>query len=263
MSRLSAAFATRGKCFIAYVTAGYPDLATSEEIILGLADAGAGIVEIGLPFSDPVADGPVIQAAMLRALKHNHSLDDYLGMVARLREKTDAGLLLMTYLNPLWRYGISRFRDAACEAGLDGVLISDLPPEEREMLRCFEGLDTVMLAAPTSSDGRLRRIANASTGFIYMVARTGITGAATDVGHHVPALAARLREMTSTPLAAGFGIGSADDVEAVWRHADGAVVGTAVIRIIERCMIADGGTAADVVEEVARTLIPNGIRNGS
>ena len=256
MSRLSRAFAHGNKCFIPYVLAGYPDLAASEEIICGLADGGADIVEIGLPFSDPVADGPAIQKAMQRALSHHYSIGDVLGMVRRVRSRTDAALLLMTYANPVFRYGIPRFDREGAGAGLDGILVSDLPPEEYEATECFERLDTVFLAAPTSSGKRLRAIARHCSGFVYLVARTGVTGKHTDVDSSVPQMVKKLRSITDIPVAVGFGIGSAADVEAVWRHADGAVVGTAIIRLIEERMDRGGGTAGGVVEAVKRTLMP-------
>jgi tryptophan synthase alpha chain len=256
MSRLSRAFARRGKCFIPYVLAGYPDLSASEELIAGMAEAGADIVEIGIPFSDPVADGPVIQQAMYRALSHRHSIDDYLEMVSRIRRGTEAGLLMMSYANPIMHYGISRFDSNAFEAGLDGILISDLPPDEYDLIEHFNKLDTVFLAAPTSSDERLLVIARHSSAFIYVVARTGITGAHTDVDALVPQMVAKLRKITDIPIAVGFGINSSADAEAVWRHADGVVVGSAIIREIETQMILGGGTAGGVIDKIKRVFMP-------
>ncbi len=234
MSRLSEIFRTSGKCFLPFVTAGHPTLALTEEVVLALAGSGAHIVEIGIPFSDPIADGPIIQRSSFDALRHGHSLDDYLEMVRRVRAKSDVGLIFMSYMNPLLGYGLERLEERALEVGLDGILVSDMTPEEKDRLGAFPRLDTIFLAAPTSSDERLEKIARASRGFLYLVARTGVTGRQTDVQESVPATIERIRRFTDLPIAVGFGITSAADVEKVWKVADGAVIGSGLVRFIEQ-----------------------------
>lgn len=231
MSKLSEIFKKNRKCFIPFITAGHPDLESTEKIALKLAQSGAHIIEIGIPFSDPIADGPTIQRSSFHALKHAHSFDDYIQLVRRLREKTDAGLIFMTYINPVLKYSIDRLEREAAAAGLDGILISDLTPEE--FSRPFAGLDSVFLAAPTSSDERLKKIAKVSTGFIYLVARTGVTGKHSNIEAQVPKTIQRLRQFTDLPIAVGFGITSAEDVQKVWQYADGAVVGSAIVKFID------------------------------
>ena len=233
MSRLSEAFRKHEKCFIPFVTAGHPDLERTERIILEMASAGAHIVEIGIPFSDPVADGPVIQRSSFDALKHGYGLNDHIEMVRRVRERCDAALLFMSYFNPLQKYGLGRLEREASQAGLDALLISDLTPEEYRLMPPIQSLDTVFLAAPTSSDQRLESICRSCRGFVYLVARTGVTGMHTQVGGEIEATVRRLRRSTDLPIALGFGIDSRQAVERVWRMADGAVVGSAIVRLIE------------------------------
>ena len=232
MSRLSKIFKKRKKCFIPFVTAGFPDLETTEKLILSLAKSGADIVEIGIPFSDPIADGPVIQEASMAALKNGYSIPDYLELVRRIRAKSDVGLIFMTYLNPVLQYGLSRLDAEAVDAGLDGILISDLTPEEYRQMELDFDLDTIFLVAPTSSEKRLARIADAARGFIYLVARTGVTGERTNTEATVPGMVARLRKLTPVPIAAGFGITNSEDIKEVWKDADGAIVGTALTRFL-------------------------------
>ncbi|MFQ5739042.1 MAG: tryptophan synthase subunit alpha [Acidobacteriota bacterium] len=233
MSRLSEIFAANDRCFIPFVTAGHPDLASSEEIILQLAAAGSHIVEIGIPFSDPIADGPIIQRSSFDALRHRHSIGDYLGLVRRVRSRSGVGMIFMTYLNPVLKYGLDRLESEAEEAGLDGILISDLTPEEFRRMGALEQLDTVFLSAPTSSEKRLERICQVSRGFIYVVARTGVTGRRSNLEAQVPTTIRRLRQYTQMPVAVGFGITSAEAVRQVWQYAEGAVVGSAIVRFIE------------------------------
>lgn len=256
MSRLSAAFQKQPKCFIPFVTAGHPDLETTERIIVELVAAGSDIVEIGIPFSDPIADGPVIQRSSFWALEHGYSMSDYVEMVGRVRARTDAGMLFMSYMNPLLKYGLQRVEEEAASAGLDGLLISDLTPEEYGLMEPFERLAPVFLAAPTSSDRRLRRIAEVSRGFVYLVARTGVTGTHTEVGDEIASSVKRLRRHTDIPIAVGFGIDSQAGVEEVWKHADAAVVGSAIVRFIEE----HKGEAelAKQVGRYVRQLIPEG-----
>jgi tryptophan synthase alpha chain len=224
---------------VAYVTIGDPDIDTSEKVILAAIDAGADVIELGVPFSDPVADGPVIQRASERALKNNISLQDVLALAARVRkQRPHAGLIVFSYLNPLMRYGLQRFADEAKRAGIDGVLATDLTVEESEEYRRImraRGLDTIFLAAPTSPDARLKRVAQCSTGFVYAVSRTGVTGAdrQADIRGEVQTLVKRIRKYTKLPIAVGFGISTAEHFRAVTEFADAAVVGSAIVKLIE------------------------------
>ncbi|HLJ08737.1 MAG TPA: tryptophan synthase subunit alpha, partial [Acidimicrobiia bacterium] len=195
---------------VAYVTCGDPDMATSREIILAAIDAGAEVIELGVPFSDPLADGPVIQRASQRALEHGTSLHDVLGLAGELRKlRPSVGLIVFSYLNPILRYGLERFAADCRKAGIDGALVTDLTVEEadnyRRMMREHQ-LVTVFLAAPTSPDERLKKIAEASSGFIYAVARTGITGVRKELSAEAANLVERIRRFTTLPIAVGFGI---------------------------------------------------------
>ncbi len=255
MSRLSAIFAKHKKCFIPFVTAGHPDLQTTREIILNLAAAGSHIIEIGIPFSDPIADGPIIQQSSFQALQHDYSLPDYIDLVRQVRTKTDVGLILMTYTNPVLRYGLEKLAEKGYEAGLDGLLISDLTPEEYGRMKPLQDLDTIFLAAPTSSNDRLQKIAAVSQGFVYLVARTGVTGKHSDVGALVHNTVRRIRQYTRLPVAVGFGITSAEDVVKVWQHADGAVVGSVIVQFIEKHR-SKANLPQSVREYVKNNLIP-------
>jgi tryptophan synthase alpha chain len=254
MSRLSEIFARNKNCFIPFVTAGHPDLEKTLDIVVSLASAGSHIVEIGIPFSDPIADGPIIQRSSYEALKHGYSFADYLELVRRIRSQTDCGLIFMTYLNPVLRYGLQNLDREGVEAGLDGILISDLTPEEYARMEPLEALDTVFLAAPTSSDERLRKISEFSKGFIYLVARTGVTGSHSDVDDLVPGTVARIRKHSQLPIAVGFGITSSEDVRKVWQYAEGAVVGSAIVRFIEEHR-SEGDLEQKVAEYVRKDLI--------
>jgi tryptophan synthase alpha chain len=222
---------------VAYLTCGDPDLATTLDIALAAIDAGAEIIELGVPFSDPVADGPVIQRASERALRHGTSLLQVLELARQIRKKSQAGLIIFTYLNPVLRMGIKNFSAAAQDACVDGALITDLPVEESgEYLAEMQkrNLATVFLAAPTSTDARLKQIAVASSGFVYAVSRTGVTGARQQMPEDAPKLVGRLRRYTDLPVAVGFGISTSEQIRAVGKFADAAVVGSAIVEIIER-----------------------------
>jgi tryptophan synthase alpha chain len=229
---------TRKPSLIAYVTCGDPDLATTRDIILTAIDAGSSVIELGVPFSDPVADGPVIQRASERALKHNTSLEQVLKLAAEIREHSQSvGLIIFSYLNPILRMGLEKFCKIARLAGIDGVLITDMPVEESaEYIRCARthGLATIFLAAPTSTDQRLKRIAEASTGFVYAVSRTGITGVREQMTNDAAELVRRIRRFTKKPVAVGFGISTPAHFAAVGKFAEAAVVGSAIVDIIER-----------------------------
>jgi len=240
---------------IAYITCGDPDLATTQQIALAAIKAGVEILELGVPFSDPVADGPVIQRASQRALERGTKLADVLDLARELRRQhSETGLIIFTYLNPMLRFGLERFADVARQARLDGALITDLTVEEaHDYLRIMRsrGLATIFLAAPTSTDERLRRIAAASTGFIYAVSRTGVTGERNELPEDARALVRRVRKFTKLPIAVGFGISSVQQVAAVAEYAEGAVVGSAIVRCIEE---ASQGEAPRRVAELIRKL---------
>ena len=222
---------------VAYVTCGDPDLATTRDIVLAAVKAGAGVIELGVPFSDPLADGPVIQRASERALKHGTSLEDVLRLASDIRKRSQVGLIIFTYLNPVVRMGLAKFADAAKASGVDGALITDLPVEEahdylREMRQ--RSLATIFLAAPTSNDQRLKLIGQVSTGFVYAVSRTGVTGARKQLTEDAQNLVRRLRKFTKLPIAVGFGISNHEQFAAVGKFADAGVVGSAIVETIER-----------------------------
>jgi tryptophan synthase alpha chain len=238
---------------VAYITCGDPDLATTLDIALAAIDAGAEVIELGVPFSDPVADGPVIQRASERALRHGTSLLQVLHLARQIRKNSQAGLIIFTYLNPVLRMGIKNFAAAAEDAGVDGALITDLPVEESgeylaEMHK--RNLATVFLAAPTSTDARLKQIAGASTGFVYAVSRTGVTGARQQMPEDALQLVGRLRRYTDLPVAVGFGISTAEQFRAVGEFADAAAVGSAIVQIIER----NPGKEAESVAQFVKQL---------
>jgi tryptophan synthase alpha chain len=223
---------------VAYLTAGDPDLATSREIALAAIDAGADVIELGVPFSDPLADGPVIQRASQRAVAGGTRLVDVLALAAELRTaRPHAGLVIFSYFNPVLRFGIEEFCAAAQKSGVDGVLITDMIVEEAgEYLIHLRKhhLAPIFLAAPTSPDERLRRIAEVSQGFVYAISRTGITGAQKTLTNDAEQLVRRLREYTKLPIAVGFGVSTPEQVAALGEFADAAVVGSALVAIIEK-----------------------------
>jgi tryptophan synthase alpha chain len=223
---------------VAYLTAGDPSLDTTRRIAIAAIDAGADVIELGVPFSDPLADGPVIQRASERALLRGTRLADVLSIARDIRAaRPDAGLIVFSYFNPILRYGLSRFADDAKAAGADGVLITDMIVEEAaEYLAHMRrtGLAPVFLAAPTSPDERLEAIAAHSEGFVYAISRTGITGKQQSLTAEAAALVARIRRWTTLPVAVGFGISSAQHVAEVGEFADAAVIGSAIVELIER-----------------------------
>jgi len=232
---------------VAYITAGDPTLEATERIVVSLAEAGADVVELGVPFSDPLADGPTIQRASERALRGGATLSGVLGLVRKLRQKIDVPLVLFSYFNPILQTGVGAFADAAAGAGADGVLITDLTPEEAGEYRqaiAARGLDTIFLAAPTTTDERLARIAEASSGFLYLISRTGVTGAREVLPEDLPALIRRARAKTRLPIAVGFGISLPGHVSILGGLADAAVVGSALVEEIERAASADAAAHA-------------------
>jgi tryptophan synthase alpha chain len=232
---------------VAYITAGDPTLEATRRIVLALAEAGADVVELGIPFSDPLADGPTIQRACERALRSGTTLARVIDLVGELRASTEVPLVLFSYFNPILQMGLETFAEAAAKAGADGVLVTDLTPEESEDYRrivCGRGLDTIFLAAPTSSDERLRRIAEVSSGFLYVISRTGITGERDALAEDLPAVLRRARAATTLPIAVGFGISLPGHVSVLGGLADAAVVGSALVAEIERAGTVDAAAAA-------------------
>ena len=244
---------------VAYVTCGDPDLATTHAVILAAIRAGADVIELGVPFSDPVADGPVIQRASQRALEQGTRLADVLELAREIRSQSDAGLIIFSYLNPVLRFGLERFAAAAKDCGVDGALIIDVTVEEAgdylEAMRARK-LATVFLAAPTSTDARLRRIAQASSGFVYAVSRTGITGERKDVADDARQLVARLRRRTRLPIAVGFGISTPEQFAQVGGFADAVVVGSALVHAMENA----GRDRAAIAVAQLIAVLKNGVR---
>ncbi len=239
---------------VVYVTCGDPDLATTRDIVLATLAAGADVIELGVPFSDPVADGPVIQKASERALKNGTCLSQVLTLAAEVRQQTQsAGLVVFSYLNPILRMGMEKFCRVARHAGVDGVLLTDLPIEEAdEYVQAARAHDLapIFLAAPTSRDERLKRIAQASQGFVYAVSRTGVTGARQKLADDARPLVRRLRRVTKLPIAIGFGISTAEQFAEAGDFAEAAVVGSAVVETIER----NPGREAEAVSAFVRKL---------
>jgi tryptophan synthase alpha chain len=239
---------------VVYVTCGDPNLVTTRDVVLAAIDAGADVIELGVPFSDPVADGPVIQRASQRALQHGATLSDVLKLAAEVRQHAQStGLIIFSYLNPILRMGLERFCKVARHAGVDGALLTDLPVEEaddylREMRR--NGLASIFLAAPTSTDERLKLIAQASSGFVYAVSRTGVTGTRHQLPEDARKLVCRLRKYTKLPIAVGFGISTAEQFAAVGEFADAAAVGSAIVETVER----NPGKEAECVAEFIKQL---------
>ena len=237
---------------VAYVTAGDPSLDATEQIVLAAAESGADVIELGVPFSDPVADGPTIQRASDRALRTGTTLASVIDLVRRLRARTQVPLILFSYFNPILQMGLEKFADAAAAAGADGILVTDLTPEEavdyRAAMRA-RNLDTIFLAAPTSTDERLVKIAECSSGFLYLISRTGVTGTRDALPEGLPALARRVRRFTKLPLAVGFGISQPEHVSVLGGIADAAVVGSAIVAEIEK-----SASAKEAAANVARLI---------
>lgn len=244
---------------VAYLTVGDPDLATSHKIALAAIDAGADVLELGVPFSDPLADGPVIQRASERALRNGVCLRDVLDLAAKLRaERPQAGLIVFSYYNPILRFGLEPFCAAAEQAGVDGVLVTDMIVEEAsDYLQALHRhrLAPIFLAAPTSPDERLARIAAVSRGFIYAISRMGVTGAQKSLASDAGQLVRRLRRFTQLPIAVGFGISNAEHFAAVGEFADAAVIGTALVATVEQA------GPHDAPSSIARFI--QGLRPGS
>lgn len=265
MSRIEAAFSKskrEGKPgFVPFVTAGDPDLETTAQLLIELSEAGATVIELGVPFSDPMADGPVIQRSSERALKRGVGLKEIFATTAPVRDRIETPLVLFSYYNPLLQYGIDRLARDAHEAGIDGILVTDLTPEESEefstALRAHD-LDMIFLVAPTSTDERLRMIAAHASGFVYAVSRTGVTGARENLSNEAELLVKRVRQVSSLPVAVGFGISSAGQVAETQRYADAAVVGSAIVAQIEK--LSPSPNVAKEIGQYVRRLIGNGAK---
>ena len=236
MTRIEQLFQTQPHVLIAYITAGDPSPDRTASLVEALVRGGADLIELGVPFSDPIADGPVIQRAGYRAIQQGTTLTRVLAIARQIRETSNVPLLLFTYLNPIEKYGVERLARDASEAGIDGCLLTDASVEEAETyvhsMRAAN-LDTVFLAAPTSSERRLRLIAQYSSGFIYLVSRTGVTGEQTRVSDSVAPLVERVRAVSTLPVAVGFGVSTPAHVAEIGRVAQGVVVGSAIMRLIE------------------------------
>jgi len=243
------------KAFIPYIAAGDPTLERTAEIVVALEEAGADVVELGIPFSDPLADGAVNQEAALRALRHGTSLRDVLGMVQTLRKRSQVPIVLFTYFNPVHSYGLDRFGPDCRAAGVDGVLCVDLPPEEAgDYKASLDALDiaTIFLLAPTSTDKRIETVSRHCTGFVYYVSRTGVTGEQARVGVDVRAMVAKIKQHTDKPVAVGFGISKPEHAAEIARYADGVIVGSAIVRMIGE--LGDSPETASKVAEFAKSL---------
>jgi len=240
---------------VAYITAGDPDLPRTEGILRALERGGADVVEVGIPFSDPLADGPVIQRATERALEARTTLLGVLDLLRRMRAELRMPVVLFSYANPIFRVGAERFADLARDAGVDGVLVLDLPIEESGEFRAIlsaRGIDTILLLSPTTSDERLRTAATLGSGFLYAISRLGVTGARSEIAEGAEAMVRRIRSVSALPVALGFGISKPEHVRQVGQWADAVVVGSALVNVI-----ADAGQSPDLnnrVEEYVRWL---------
>ena len=260
MSRIQQTFASLKRAgrggFIPFITAGDPDITTTDRLLIELASVGADIIELGVPFSDPVADGETIQRASERALRKGVTLRDILACVARAKKHIDVPIVLFSYFNPLLSFGRERLANEAKETGVDAVLVTDLVPEEAEswtdtMIQ-FD-LDPIFLVAPTTSDKRLKQIAGQARGFVYAVSRAGVTGARDEITGDAEVLVKRVRSVSDLPVAVGFGISTVEQVREVWRFADAAVIGSAIVSEIEKLC-----SSPDLVQRVgkfARSLL--------
>lgn len=241
--------------FVPFIVAGDPDLETTKALILELAQQDASVIELGVPFSDPVADGVTIQAAAERALLNPISVKDILRIVAEVRaENCETPIILFSYYNPILQFGLKNFVDEAVKSGVDGILITDLVPEEAgefQAILAAKNVSLIMLAAPTSSDERLKKICEKASGFVYAVSRAGVTGARNETSGDAQKLVERLRKFTDLPLAVGFGISTAAQITETWKYADAAVVGSAIVAEIGRV-----GDSAEIVETI-RAFVEN------
>ncbi|MDR3002453.1 MAG: tryptophan synthase subunit alpha [Fibromonadaceae bacterium] len=255
MSRIRNAF-KNGKAFIAYITAGDPSLEKTEEFIFELERAGADLIEIGIPFSDPVAEGEVIQAANVRALKSGTSVHGVFELVRSIRQKSEIPLVFLTYLNPVFHYGYEKFFAKSAEVGIDGIIIPDMPFEEQGELKDEaerHGIDIVSLIAPTS-DERIEKITKASKGFLYIVSSMGVTGVRSEISTDVEAIVKATKAVSNTPTAVGFGISTPEQAARFAKVADGIIVGSAIVRIIEKHEASAGQHIYEYVKSIKSAM---------
>ena len=251
MSKISNAF-KNGKAFIGFLTAGDPTVEKTVEYILAMEEAGCDLIEIGIPFSDPMAEGVVIQDANVRALKHNTTTDDVFEIVRAVRSKTDIPLAFLTYINPVFFYGYEEFFKKCGELGIDGIISPDLPYEEKGEIADIarkNDVDVISLIAPTSKE-RIQMIANDATGFIYVVSSLGVTGMRSEIKTDLKSILEDIRDVTDLPLAVGFGINTPEQAKDISRLADGVIVGSAIVKIIEE----HGEDAADALKEYVSSM---------
>ncbi|MDD2233970.1 MAG: tryptophan synthase subunit alpha [Desulfitobacteriaceae bacterium] len=251
MSKITKAFENR-KAFIAFITGGDPDLETTEKLVYAMAEAGADLIEIGIPFSDPVAEGIVIQEADERALQGGCTTDKLFDMVARIRPKTDVPLLFMTYLNPVYTYGKEKFLRRCTECGIEGIIVPDMPFEEKDELAelCeLYGVDLISMITPTS-EKRIALIAEEAKGFIYCVSSLGVTGVRSEITTDIGRMVRKVREVTSIPCAIGFGIATLDQAGRMAKVADGVIVGSAIVKLVAKF----GKDSIEPVSEYVRSM---------
>lgn len=249
MSRISKAF-EKEKAFIAFITGGDPDIETSYELIRTMAASGADIIEIGIPFSDPIAEGPVIQEASLRALKSGTTTDSLFDMVKKLRNEIDIPLIFMTYMNPIYVYGTDRFMKKCAETGIDGVIVPDVPFEEKAELnsQCKAyGVDLISMIAPTSKE-RIEMIAREAEGFIYCVSSLGVTGVRSEIKTDIGSMVSHVKAVTDVPCAVGFGIATPEQAKKMAALSDGAIVGSAIVKLVAKYGKAAAPYVADYVK---------------
>ncbi|MTI82770.1 MAG: tryptophan synthase subunit alpha [Firmicutes bacterium] len=251
MSRITKAFANR-KAFIAFITGGDPDIETTEKLVPAMVEAGADLIEIGIPFSDPVAEGVVIQEADERALKGGCTTDKLFDMVLRIRQKTDVPLLFMTYLNPIFTYGKDKFLSRCAECGIDGIIVPDMPFEEKDELAdvCeLHEIDLISMIAPTSEE-RIALIAKEARGFIYCVSSLGVTGVRNEIKTDIGKMVQKVREVTDVPCATGFGISTPEQAGSMAKLADGIIVGSAIVKLVAKF----GKDSVEPVSEYVRSM---------
>jgi len=251
MSKVSDAF-KKGKAFITYITAGDPNLETTEKLVFEMEQAGADIIELGIPFSDPIAEGPVIQEASLRALASGTTVKKIFDMVKRIREKSQIPLVFLTYINPVFKYGYDAFFAKCKEVGVDGIIIPDLPFEEKEEVHIFSskhGIDLIPLVAPTSED-RIRKIAASAKGYLYVVSSLGVTGMRSEIKTDLKSIIDVARETAKAPIAVGFGINTPEQAAKISQVADGIIVGSAIVK-----MIAENKPVSEYVKKMKSAII--------
>jgi len=253
MSKISEVFNNK-KCLVAYLTAGDPALAQTEEYIKVLADSGADLIEIGIPFSDPVAEGEVISAAMERALKNGVSIDKLFEMVARVKKEIKVPLAFMTYINPVFSYGYDKFFKKCKETGVDAIIVPDMPFEEQGEIKEYTdkySIDIITLIAPTSKE-RIAKLAKNSKGFIYLVSSMGVTGVRAKITTDIPAIVSEIKKVTDTPVAVGFGISTPEQASDMLKSADGVIIGSAIVKIIAEHKDKAAKPLADYIKSIKR-----------